>query len=419
MSNSQYKEIIGNKLRAYRESIDETQEEFAKKLYINRSTLSLIEKGTQAPDLELLIKILQLTKMDFMQLLDLKFRKYVVVDTNIILNRPLKLKAIVDDCDRVYIPEVVKSELNYQKDHSDKSKKANASQCLNVLIDLNDKKQITFVDSIDGKNNDDKIFNAAKRIAKENQEDYVYLLTDDKDFRLKDIGKLTNFRVINSQEYDELFKDDNHYDMAMSQKFFSAVYKKDLETARKLSSEDIDVNFIDGRSGFTPLIQAIRNRDINMVKFLLTLPRIDINAVDEKKYRLPPISHAVQLDNKEMLMLLIQGGANVNEPSLNDKNPYNTPLMIASWHGRIELVQLLIDNGACINQSDKGNGFTALIKAVYQNFPATVQCLLKNGADKTICSFEKKTALDYAYEKNNDNQYKDVIELLRDSEDED
>ena len=30
MSNSQYKEVIGNKLRAYRESIDETQEEFAK-----------------------------------------------------------------------------------------------------------------------------------------------------------------------------------------------------------------------------------------------------------------------------------------------------------------------------------------------------------------------------------------------------
>ena len=134
MSSSQYKEVIGNKLRAYRESIDETQEEFAKKLFINRSTLSLIEKGAQAPDLDLLIKILQLTKMDFMQLLDLKFRKYVVVDTNIILNRPLKLKAIVDDCDRVYIPEVVKTELNYQKDHSDKSKKANASQCLNLRL---------------------------------------------------------------------------------------------------------------------------------------------------------------------------------------------------------------------------------------------------------------------------------------------
>lgn len=66
-----YNEIIGNKLRSYRESLDETQEQFAKKLHINRSTLSLIEKGAQAPNLELLITILQLTKMDFMQLLDL------------------------------------------------------------------------------------------------------------------------------------------------------------------------------------------------------------------------------------------------------------------------------------------------------------------------------------------------------------
>ena len=408
---SRYKELIGSKLRDYRENVAvKTQEELSQELNINRSTLSLIEKGTQAPDLALLVRILQLTKMDFMELLDLKFRRYIVVDTNIILNRPLKLQNLVDDCDRVYIPETVINEINYQKDRGQGSKKANASQCLNVIIELQN--SIIQVPAGVGANNDDKIFDCAKRIAKENPEDYVYLLTDDKDFLLKKAEKLINLRVINSQQYDELFKTDAKYDVSASQKFFYAVSKNDIENARKYTDYNINVNFVDGRTGFTPLIQAIRNKSNKMVDFLLGLPRIDINAVDEKKYCLPPISHAVQISNIGIITKLIQNGANVNEPSVAVKNPYNTPLMIAAWHGRDDIVQLLIANNACVNQADKGNGFTPLIKATFQNNPSTVAILLQHGADRSICSFEKKTALDYALEKNNDNQYKKVIDLL-------
>jgi tryptophanase len=38
-----------------------------------------------------------------------------------------------------------------------------------------------------------------------------------------------------------------------------------------------------------------------------------------------------------------------------------------------------------------------------------VKYLLEQGADKGVFSFEKKTALDYAYEKN----HKEIIELLK------
>ena len=413
MANTRYGEIVGNKLRTYREDMGKTQEELAKELFINRSTLSLIEKGAQTPDLELLVRILQLTKMDFMQMLELKFRSFVVVDTNIIFNRPMKLKAIVEDADRVYIPDVVKNELNYQKDRGMGAKKTNASQCLNILIELKESQSIEFLECSDVGNNDDKIFKCAKRVAESHQNDYVYLLTDDKDFRLKDPGKLTNLKVINSQEYERIFKVDTNYDMAGSQKFFSSVFKRDVDMAKQLSEGNIDVNVIDGRSGLTPLIQAIRNKDIAMVRFLISLPRIDINAVDSKKYCLPPISHAIQMNNMEIIRMLIQSGADVNEPSMADKNPYNTPLMIAAWHGRLDIARLLVESGACVNQSDKGNGFTPLIKAAFQNQVELVRFLLNSGADRTICSFERKTALDYAYEKNNENQYKDVIDLLK------
>ena len=73
---------------------------------------------------------------------------------------------------------------------------------------------------------------------------------------------------------------------------------------------------------------------------------------------------------------------------------------------------MLVENGACINQVDKGNGFTALIKAVYKNHPVIVKYLLDCNADKTICSFEKMTALDYAYAKNENGTYEEIISLL-------
>ena len=43
--------------------------------------------------------------------------------------------------------------------------------------------------------------------------------------------------------------------------------------------------------------------------------------------------------------ILIQNGANVNEPSQSETNLFNMPLMIAAWHGHLNLVKLLVENG--------------------------------------------------------------------------
>jgi ankyrin repeat protein len=142
---------------------------------------------------------------------------------------------------------------------------------------------------------------------------------------------------------------------------------------------------------------------------LISLTGVDLNFVDNKKYCFPPLSHAVQMHNMQMMKLLIMNGANVNEPSTNEKNPYNTPIMIAAWSGRVDEVSMLVENGACVNQQDKGNGFTALIKAVFNNNIDVVKYLLSKGADATVSSFERKTALDYAYEKN----HQEIIKILK------
>lgn len=404
------KEIIGKKIKDFRTQLGETQEAFAQKLGINRSSLSLIEKGDQAPDIQLLVDIIKLTKMDILELLELNYKTHVVVDTNIILNSPAMLNSLIMYCDYVYIPKTVIGELNFQKDRGTESKRKLAGLCLNKILELKSEKfSIPDDTSCKGYNNDDKIFEYAKTLAKFNLNDMVYLLSNDKDFKLKDVGGLTNLKVIESKDFDSVFKPNIHYNIARSQKFFDLVAKKDLDQAKRFDKEDIDLNFIDLKSGYTPLIQAIRNKDMPMVEYLIGLTAVDLNCVDNKKYCFPPLSHAVQIHNLEMMRLLLVNGANVNEPSTNEKNPYNTPVMIAAWSGKVEEVAMLVKYGACINQQDKGNGFTALIKAVFNNNIDVVRYLLSKGADPTISSFERKTALDYAYEKN----HQDIIKILK------
>lgn len=411
--NNKFYQEIGDRIRTYRENAGETQAEFAEKIGVSRAALSLIECGEHPPRLEVLAKIIQITKMDMAEILNLQPKNHMILDTNIIINCPELLRSLTIYCDMIYIPRTVVRELEHQKNSTRENIRKDANLALAKIIEMRHSKQYVIEEETgEGSSNDDRIFSVALKIAGENPNDYVYLLTNDKDFQLKDAGKITNLKVITSRDFERIFRKDENFNIPLSQKFFLAVLKKDLETARQLSEKNIDVNYVDTRSGYTPLIQAIRNRDCKMVGFLLTLPQIKINAVDHKKHRLPAISHAVQISHLGLVKQMILNGANVNEPSQSDKNPYNTPLMIASYDGKLDFVKLLVENGACINQQDKGNGFTALIKAAIQNHADIVKYLLDNNADATICSFEKKKAIDYAREKNDENRYRAVIDLL-------
>ncbi len=73
-----------------------------KELGISRTTLSFIENGSQAPSFEVLVKLAQITNINFNELIDVKSKNIVVVDTNILLNRPEMLGVLLKDCDSVY-----------------------------------------------------------------------------------------------------------------------------------------------------------------------------------------------------------------------------------------------------------------------------------------------------------------------------
>lgn len=408
MSSKTPAEMIGEKIKKFRIELGDTQEIFSEKLGIGRPTLSLIEQGKQEPDIRVLVNIIKVTRIDIMELLELNYKTHLVLDTNIIINCPYILNSLTTYCDYVYIPGTVVKELNYQKDHANAQKRKVAGMCINKLLELKSERFMICEEGRVG-NNDDTIFAFVKNLAKSNINDMVYLMTNDVDFKLKPVGMITNLKVINSSEFDGVFKQNINYNIAKSQKFFEFVMKNNLEKVKVFDFEGVDVNYIDTRSGYTPLIQAIRDRNYAMIDFLMTIPNLNINSVDNKKFGFPPISHAIQIHDIKIVQKLLDNGANVNEPSTNEKNPFNTPLMIAAWGGQKECVKLLLENGACINQQDKGNGFTPLIKAVFKGDIDIVKCLLDNGADKMVSSFERKTALDYAYEKN----HQEIIKILK------
>lgn len=412
MNNGEIAAKIGAKVKQYRENLKIQQEEMAGKLGISRSSLSLIESGKQEPNLDTLAKIAQITKLDLREIFNMNAKRIVIIDTSVILNRPKYLDIVVKYADTVVIPETVIREINYQKDHGDPQHRKNASLCESEIVEH---KAALHIDPDEtGEQHDDRIFSVVLRYAKHSPQDEIYLLSNDKDFRLKNTGSLLNLHVVTPQEFDTEFIPKQYYDVARSQRFFTLVKSRNVNEARDLADGyQVNVNAIDGYTGFTPLIQAVRNQDSKMVEYLLTISTIDVNAVDEKKYMFPPISHAVQMNNPALVTQLLNGGANVNAPAKNQRNYFNTPLMIAAWGGNLKIVQILVEAGACVNQQDKGNGFTALIKAVFQNQPDIVQCLLKHGADKSISSFEGKTALDYAYEKNDGNRYAEIIAMLK------
>ena len=109
-------EKIGANIKKFRIDRDETQEGFAKRLLINRSTLSLIEQGKQEPDVDLLVRILAIMNTTFEKLAEICHSSHLVVDTNIILSRPSMLNSFTSYCDFVHIPRTVIRELNTQKD---------------------------------------------------------------------------------------------------------------------------------------------------------------------------------------------------------------------------------------------------------------------------------------------------------------
>jgi len=377
-----------------------TQDEFARKLDVSRPTVSNWELAKCIPTTEQIMKINDVFHVSANEILQIKKSTIFVLDTCVILNRPRIINQLLgnENISQIIIPDTVIFELNYQKDHGQKQQAWLAMVTIEKFRkEYPHKLSIVHEENANGIN-DQKIIFAATQVAKRNIHSIVYMLTNDVFFSLAEI-KLHNLEVLNLQDFEEKFPiNANGFNREASFRFFAEVKAGNIKAAKIALSKGANPNFIHPESGYTPLIQAVRNRDKSMTEFIANHPKTNCDLCDEAKYRLPAISHAVQLGEIALVKTLVEAGADIDCQS-QGKNRGNTALMISAWHGKQDFVQYFYQNGACPNQQDS-NGFTALIKACIKKQVSCAKFLYPL-TDSKIRSFEGLTALDYAIKSNN------------------
>ena len=290
--------------------------------------------------------------------------------------------------------------------------------------------------------------------------------TDDKDNK-------SNNSSINTNETEE-----TTYYSYTDEEIISFIESGDLETIKKLiESKSLDVNYNlgDKYSKSTPLIQAIKYKQTDIINYLLE-NNADLNLKEELTGFTPLMAsfhniaiaelliekgadiearnvdginalvYAVSLNDEEMVKFLLEKGADANTVcEIENEHIYMppTPLMNAVYNGNTNIINMLLENGADINYTTdemtpliyaayKGNtniintllengvdinytnyyGMTALMYAASYNQFEAVKILLENNADTSITDEDGRTALDMAKSKDNRKYNNDIVKLL-------
>ena len=148
-----------------------------------------------------------------------------------------------------------------------------------------------------------------------------------------------------------------------------AVGNSYIDTAKILIENGANINAVD-IEGWSALSYAINNGDIEIAKLLLE------NKVKIKDELLIAIKSPIVESRINIMKLLIENGANIN---YTDENGFN-PLNIAIESGDMELTKFLITNGANVNSLIQ-DGVSLIGYAIAQNNMDLLQILIENGAN--------------------------------------
>ncbi|WP_105174273.1 ankyrin repeat domain-containing protein [Pseudoalteromonas sp. T1lg122] len=384
---------IGKNIKSLREGRKMSQKDLANKINVARPVISNWENGKNEPSSSQLIKLAQTFERSTDEILGIATdsQRLVVVDTSALIKRPNFLSDLLTTFDEVIVPDIVISELNNLKDRGKPAVKQKAWLVMSSVNNIKDRLTISKNHKNDG-NNDEKIADVAIRRARAKPNNEVYLLSDDIYFQFLCKG-VKNLSSITPQTYAQQFANiDTEFDPVKTIEFVSLIKSCKLEDIKTYDLEGVDVNFHNPDDGFTPLITAVRSRNQEILKYILSLPNIDVDKQDKHKYNFSPVHHATQLKNLSMIKVLAEHGADIDLGS-GAKNAGNTPLMISAWSGFNLGVDFFLDNGACVNQQDS-NGYTALFKACIKNYEKIISKLVPL-TDLAIRCRKNKQAADY------------------------
>jgi uncharacterized protein len=146
-----------------------------------------------------------------------------------------------------------------------------------------------------------------------------------------------------------------------------------LGTATLLVETGAKANTADDM-GVTPLMWAISSGKVELVRLLLAK---GASVSPKDGYGRTALTFAAQKGLTDVIRLLLECKADVNA---KESVGGTTPLIMASYNGRLDAAKLLIESGAQVDFKDT-NGETALLWASAQEDPQVVEFLIGSGAD--------------------------------------
>ena len=168
--------------------------------------------------------------------------------------------------------------------------------------------------------------------------------------------------------------------------FFTAVKRDDANAVKALLNRGFDAN-TRSPGGESGLSIAIREPSLKVAATLIAWPKTDVEARNSKDES--PLMLASLKGLLEVARQLIERGADVNKPGW-------AALHYAATHGHLEVMNLLLENHAYIDASSP-NGSTPLMMASLYGTAAAVKLLLEAGADPLLKNEQGLTAIDFAY----------------------
>lgn len=166
---------------------------------------------------------------------------------------------------------------------------------------------------------------------------------------------------------------------------YYAISQQDLTMVKLLCKDRPDLR--DSQDHMHPALQwAVQYSALEVLAFLLSISLDSVNKLD--KYGRGIIHEAAQKESLEILILVVESGADVNLPDRSK----GTPLHDASRAGRVQNIQILIGKDADVNKVDE-NEKTRLHMAAECNDVGAVTVLLEAKATINIQDDRQRTPL--------------------------
>ena len=267
-----------------------------------------------------------------------------------------------------------------------------------------DKATINIDDSTDDINKTEQSNNSSIN-TNETEETTYYSYTDKEIISFIESGDFQTIKkLIESKSLDVNYNlDIDEY--SKSTPLIQAIKYKQTDIINYLLENNADVNLKEELTGFTPLMASLH--DITITELLIE-KGADIEAKDDDGIN--ALVYASTYNNEEMVKFLLEKGADANtvcEIENEHTDIASTPLMNAAYRGNTNIINMLLENGADINYTTDF-GMTALMMAASFNQFGAAKVLLENNTDTSITDEYGRTALDLAKLED----YKDIVELL-------